>query len=105
MKPKRIIKLILKGVIFLTLPSLLFLGFMYYKNHQELPNGLAGKPADDLATKMLVALNFEAYVSTDYIEWTFKNKRRYKWQKTDKKCEVFWKEYKVKLIFRNPIYP
>lgn len=97
MKLKKPIKLILGVVIFLTLPSLLFFGFLYFKHHQDLPNGVEGKNADDLATKMLVALNYEAYTSTDFIEWTFKQRRHYRWEKTKNSCEVLWKEYKVKL--------
>lgn len=101
MKLKKPIKLILGVVIFLTLPSLLFFGFLYFKHHQDLPNGTEGKLADDLATKMLVALNYEAYTSTDYIEWTFKNRRHYEWEKTEGFCDVFWKEYKIRLDLKD----
>ncbi|WP_203256816.1 hypothetical protein [Hyunsoonleella ulvae] len=101
MKLKKPIKLILGVVIFLTLPSLLFFGFLYFKHHQDLPNGTEGKAADDLATRMLVALNYEAYTSTDYIEWTHKNRRHYEWDKTKSTCDVFWKEYKIRLDLKD----
>ncbi|TBN19028.1 hypothetical protein [Hyunsoonleella pacifica] len=101
MKLKKTIKIILGVVIFLTLPSLLFFGFLYFKHHQDLPNGTEGKAADDLATKMLVALNYEAYTSTDYIEWTFKNRRHYEWDKTKSTCDVFWKDYKIRLDLKD----
>lgn len=101
MKLKKPIKLILGVVIFLTLPSLLFFGFLYFKHHQDLPFGTEGKPADDLATKMLVALNYEAFTSTDYIEWTFKNRRHYEWEKTKNICDVFWKDYKIRLDLKD----
>ena len=99
---KKPLKIILGIVVFLTLPSLLFFGYLYYQNHQDLPTGQQGSAADKLATKMLMALNYEAYVGTDYIEWTFKNKRHYKWHKADKNCEVYWKDYKVKLNLETP---
>ncbi|MEW4925612.1 hypothetical protein [Algibacter sp. 2305UL17-15] len=97
MKLKKPIKIILGVVVFLTLPTLLLFGFLYYKHHQDIPEGVQGKAADNLATKMLVALNYEAYQNTDYLEWTFKKRRHYKWEKTKSICEVFWKDYKIKL--------
>jgi len=101
MKLKKPIKIILGIVVFLTLPSFLFFGLLYFKHHQDLPLGTEGKSADDLATKMLVSLNYEAYTSTDYIEWTFKNRRHYEWEKTKEICNVFWKDYKIKLDLKD----
>ena len=97
MKFKKILKIIIGVVIFLTLPSLLLFGFVYFKYNEELPNGISGKQADALAYKMLDALNYEAYKKTDYLEWTFKNRHHYQWQKNKNICDVFWKEYKVSL--------
>ncbi len=101
MKLKKPIKILIGIVIFITLPSLLFVGYLYFKHHQPLPIGESGELADNLATKMLVNLNYEAYLSTDYIEWTFKNRRHYKWEKTEGTCEVFWKEYRIKLDLKD----
>ncbi len=98
---KKPIKLILGVVTFLTLPSLLFFGYLYFKHHQDIPLGTEGTSANNLATKMLVALNYEAYTSTDYIEWTFKNRRHYEWKKTERICEVFWKDYKIRLDLKD----
>ncbi len=97
MKPKKILKILIGAVIFLTLPSLLFFGFMYYTYNEDLPYGIQGKEADALAYKMLDALNYDAFKETNYLEWTFKNKRHYEWKKNRKICNVFWKEYKVSL--------
>ncbi|MFD2727772.1 hypothetical protein [Hyunsoonleella rubra] len=101
MKLKKPIKLLLGVAVFVTLPSLLLFGFLYFKHHQELPSGSTGEGADNLATKMLVTLNYEAFTSTDCIEWTFKNKRHYKWERTKGTCDVLWKEYKIKLNLKN----
>ncbi|GAB1857935.1 hypothetical protein MHTCC0001_27720 [Flavobacteriaceae bacterium MHTCC 0001] len=101
MKLKKPIKIILGVIIFITLPTLLLFGFAYFKYHEPLPIGTKGAKADNLATKMLIALNYEAYRNTDYIEWTFKNKRHYNWEKAKHKCDVLWKEYKVKLDFND----
>lgn len=97
MRLKKILKIIAGVVIFLTLPSLLFFGFIYLKYSEDLPQGKQGIEADALANKMLDALDYEAYKNTNYLEWTFKNKHHYKWDKANNICTVFWKEYKVVL--------
>lgn len=101
MKPKRLIKIIVGVIVFLTLPSLLFFGFAYFKYNEELPIGVQGKQADSLATNMLEALNYKAFEDTKYLEWTFKKKHHYKWKKAKKTCDVYWKEYKVSLNFND----
>ncbi|WP_282135797.1 hypothetical protein [Seonamhaeicola maritimus] len=94
---KKVYKVVIGVIIFFTLPSLLLFGFLYYKYNEPLPSGSKGTEADNLATKMLIAINYEAYVATDIFEWTFKNKRHYKWEKYKNECEVYWKQYKVSL--------
>ena len=102
MKIKRPIKIILGVIIFLTLPSLLFFGFLYLRYDEDLPQGIQSIEADALANKMLDALNYEAYEATNYIEWTFRNRHHYKWDKERNICTVFWKEYKVTLHLNEP---
>ncbi|WP_299554211.1 hypothetical protein [Seonamhaeicola sp.] len=101
MKSKKIFKIGAGIVIFFTLPSLLFFGYLYLKYDTPLPTGTAGKAADDLATKMIVALNYEAYVNTDVFEWTYKQRRHYKWEKSKGICEVYWEQYKVNLDLKD----
>jgi len=97
MQLKKISKIIVGVIIFLTLPSLLFFGFVYFKYSENLPYGIQGVEADVLAHKMLEALDYESYQKTKYIEWTFRNKRRYKWDKANNICEVRWKDFEVDL--------
>lgn len=101
MKLKKTSKIILGVIVFLTLPSLVLFGFLYFKYNEPLPNGITGDEADKLASSMLAALNYSAYEKTDYIEWTFKKKRHFKWKKSENVCEVYWKDYKVTLDFSN----
>ncbi|OEK08366.1 hypothetical protein A8C32_02635 [Flavivirga aquatica] len=96
-RPKKTFKIIIGSIIFITLPSLLFFTFLYFKYNEELPYGVKGEKADILAHKMLDALNYEAFKNTDYIEWTFKKRHHYRWNKANNSCEVYWKEYRVKL--------
>ena len=99
---KKIIKISIGVVIFFTLPSLLFFGFVYFKYNEDLPSGMQGDQADSLAYKMLNALDHQAFKNTDYIEWTFKRRRHYKWNKTDYNCDVLWKDYKVNINLTDP---
>lgn len=100
-KPKKILKITTGIIIFLTLPSLLFFGFLYFKYNEDLPIGIQGEKADTLAHNMLEALNYEAYQNTNIIEWTFKKRHHYIWNKIENNCEVYWKDYKVNLDFNN----
>jgi len=88
-------------VIFLTLPSLLFFGFVYLRYHENLPTGSNPEQADVLAHKMLDALNYEAYQNTNYIEWLYKKRRYYRWRKNEQTCVVYWEDYKVELDLAN----
>ncbi|WP_452223122.1 hypothetical protein [Lacinutrix chionoecetis] len=97
---KRVLKVIAGIVIFLTLPTLLLYGFLYFKYNEDLPVGKEAG-AHTLALKMLNALNYDAYKATDYIEWTFKKRHHFKWNKTENTCEVYWKNYKVNLDLKN----
>lgn len=74
---------------------------MYLKYNEDLPTGEQGAKADQLATKMLEALDEEAYLNTDYLEWTFKGRHHYKWYKSDKNCEVYWDDFTVILDLEN----
>ena len=99
---KRVLKITAGLVIFFTLPSLLFFGFVYFKYNEDLPQGKQGEQAEALAQSMLNALDYEAYKNTNYIEWTFKNRHHFKWQKDQNTCVVYWKEYKVDLNLNSP---
>lgn len=94
---KRILKIGIGIIIFFTLPSLLFFGFIYFKYNEDLPEGQLGKEADQFALRMLNTLNYEAYKATDYLEWTFKGIHHYQWNKTEGTCKVFWDDFRVEL--------
>ena len=74
---------------------------MYLKYNEDLPKGQQGEAANQLATQMLKSLNEEAYLNTDYLEWTFKGNHHYKWYKSDKSCEVYWDDFTVILDLEN----
>lgn len=86
-------------VFFLSLLSII--GFIYFQYEQAMPTGKQGVEADRLAKKMLIALNYEAYKEIDYLEWTFKAKRHFKWYKSQGFCVVEWENISVKLNLNN----
>ena len=98
---KHILKIVAGVIIFFTLPSLLLFGFLYLKYNEPLPTGQQGPEADELANTMLQTLNEEAYLNTDYLEWTFKGRHHYKWYKSDNTCEVSWEDFTVILDFEQ----
>ena len=98
---KRILKIISGVIIFFTLPTILLLGYIYFKYNQDLPIVKPSIEADVLAQKMLKSLDFEAYKNTDYIEFTFKNRHHYKWNKLENSCQVYWKQFQVDLDLAN----
>ena len=98
---KHILKIVVGVIIFFTLPSLLLFGFLYLKYNEPLPTGQQGPEADELANTMLQTLNEEAYLNTDYLEWTFKGRHHYKWYKSDNTCEVSWEDFTVILDFEQ----
>ena len=102
MSPKKILKICVGIIVFLTLPSLLFFGYIYFKHNEDLPIVTPTAAADEVAVKMLEALNFEAYENTNYIEWTFANRHHYKWQKNEDFCVVYWKDVQVDLLINTP---
>ncbi|WP_223550469.1 hypothetical protein [Aestuariivivens sp. NBU2969] len=101
MRLKKILKVTFGALVFITLPSLLLYAFLYYKYNEPLPIGTSGEQADALAHKMLNALDYDAYKNTDYIEWTFKKRRHYKWYKSKETCDVLWKDFKVNLNLKD----
>ncbi|MGB1448586.1 MAG: hypothetical protein ACPG8F_01980 [Flavobacteriaceae bacterium] len=72
--------------------------FMYFD--KALPQGEKGPAADQLAQKMLQALNHNAFKDLNYIEWTFSSRgkgRSYQWHKAKGTCTVVWDSISVNL--------
>ena len=86
----------------LLLISAIVLAVFYFKNNESLPTGEQGPKADALATKMLKALDYEAYKNTRFIEWSFRGKHFYKWDKENDIVEVSWETNKVTLLTKTP---
>ncbi len=73
---------------------ILALGLFY---HQELPEGQPGPKADEVAEKMMSAINKSAWDSTHYVSWSFLGKHHYLWDKQSHWVEVRWGDHRVLL--------
>lgn len=96
---KKILKFIGLGIGLLIVAGLVF-GIAL---NEPLPKGTAGPEADELAQKMLNALNHEAYQNTRYLEWSYQaGKNQYTWDKAMGRCTVKWDDHTVDLNLVKP---
>ena len=92
-KLTRILKII--GIVLVGLVVVLAGLFAIY--NEDLPAGGQPQAADELAQKMLKAVNHEAYKNTEVIEWSFVGQHHYQWFKQQKRVDVKWDTYLVHL--------
>lgn len=95
---KTILKILAAILLFLVLAAAIF----YFVNNETLPKGENPEKADELANKMLEALNVDAFENTELIEWNFRDEHFYKWYKSQNIVEVSWDKNKVKLNTKFP---
>lgn len=95
---KRFLKII---GIFIFLFFVIIFAFYLFTN-KKLPKGIKGKPADELAIKMLNTLEHKAFENTEIIEWTFRGNHHYKWLKQENIVHVNWGSNKVILNTKKP---
>lgn len=88
------------GVVFLLIITAITV--YYFVNNESLPQGRKGKEADELAQKMLIAINHENFKNTEILEWTFRENHSYKWYKQENIVEVSWDKNKVILNIKKP---
>jgi hypothetical protein len=99
---KKVLRILFK--ILLALLGILLLAFIVLKLtfNDAIPQGETGKPADELAYKMLDAINHQEFTETKEIHWTFRGVNRYEWKLQQDLVEVFWEDYQVSLQTKNP---
>lgn len=98
-KVLKISAIVLGSVISL---ALLAFGILYITLNTKIPEGTSGKDADEFAEKMLAAVHHDAYNKTRYIQWTFRGKNHYVWDKDQGTVQVKWDEYKIDLNLSAP---
>lgn len=92
-----------KIVVGLFVLALVLFGILYIIYNEPMPTGRKGPAADQLAQKMLEAVNYDAYKDTRFIEWSFLDgAHNYKWDKENGKVQVRWDNYTVNLNLNRP---
>ncbi|SEB43415.1 hypothetical protein SAMN04489761_0690 [Tenacibaculum sp. MAR_2009_124] len=94
-------KKLLKIVGLLLLILTIALGIYIYSKNEPIPEGRQGKEADELAQKMLNALNYKAYENTRFIEWSFRGKHFYKWDREMDTVSIVWNDNRISLDTKN----
>lgn len=71
-------------------------GLVIYILDEPIPDGAGGEKAEQLAEKMLTALNKPAWDSLETISWQYPiGDHKYVWNKKNDQVEVYWDDYKV----------
>lgn len=94
---KKIAKII--GIIVLSL-AIVATG-LYLLYDKPLPKGEQSTQADELASKMLKAINHTAYDSTRFLSWGFGG-RNYVWDKQQDIVDIIWEKKEVRLFTKTP---
>ncbi|MEQ6123247.1 hypothetical protein AAON49_03470 [Pseudotenacibaculum sp. MALMAid0570] len=90
---------ILGGILILLIAVI---GIYYFANNESLPEGEKGEKADQLAEKMMTAMNKEAFDQTEILQWSFRGKHHYIWKKQEDLVEVSWDDKRVTLNLKDP---
>lgn len=88
---KKILKII--GLL-ITVTILATVLYCFAKN-ESLPSGTPGKEADELAKKMMSAINKSAFDSSEILTWSFRGKHHYVWRKQEGLVDVSWNNTSV----------
>ena len=76
---------------------ILSIGVYYVTTNEPLPEGAQGKEADELAEKMMSAINKRAFDSTEILTWSFRQKHHYIWKKQEGLVIVSWDDISITL--------
>ena len=61
-----------------------------FAKNESLPSGIPGKEADELAEKMMSAIDKKAFDNTEILKWSFRDKHHYVWRKQEGLVDVSW---------------
>ncbi|MBQ4819170.1 hypothetical protein [Aquimarina sp. MMG016] len=95
----KILKILVLSIIALIIIAL---ATLYFSLNEKLPEGQSGAEADQFALKIQEAVQHDKYMETDYLQWTFRNKNHYLWNRKSNVVEVTIGEVMVKLDLNNP---
>ena len=99
---RKLLKLL--KILVLSIIALIIIGIatIYFSLNEKLPEGKAGVEADAFAQKIQEAINHDKYLQTEFLQWTFRNKNHYLWNRKSNMVEVTMGEVMVKLNLSDP---
>ncbi len=91
-------------ILVLSIIALILIVFatLYFSINEKLPEGVAGLEADNFALSIQKAVHHDNYLNTDYIQWTFRNKNHYVWNRNTNIAAVTIDDILVKLNLNDP---
>ena len=90
-----------KVFLYISAIILLLLASGYFILNEKLPTGDNPAKADELANKMLKALNKAAWDSTNVVAWTHKGGHQFVWDKKNQMVQVKWDKNDVLLNLKD----
>lgn len=99
---KRIFKFLKTFFGSLFLLAIILGATLYLTLNEKLPEGIEGQEADTFALQIQNAVKHDKFVNTSYLQWTFRNKNHYLWEKKSGKVTVKWDTYKANLDLQSP---
>ncbi len=94
---------ILKGILITVALLAAGIGIFYFSTNEERPSAKeeTAIDADGMARKMLRAINKEAWDTTHVVQWSFKERHHYIWDKERDYVQVRWEDIDVRLNINN----
>lgn len=99
---KKLLKLLKIFILSICSLIIITIATVYFSLHEKLPKGETSKEADMYALKIQKAVHHDKYLNTKFLQWTFRNKNHYIWNKKDNTVEVEFDRNKVYLDLNNP---
>ena len=96
----KILKRVFLGLLLIIAVSILTLFLVLNK---KLPDGMEGKEADLLARNILASVANEQFLTTDYVQWSFRDQHHYLWNKKEQWVTVKWDETSIQLDLKSPL--
>ncbi|MEQ8715167.1 MAG: hypothetical protein RIC80_19255 [Cyclobacteriaceae bacterium] len=88
-------KKMLKGIAIVVALAIAVLVVLFMVYNEPRPTGKQGAAADELAKKMIAAVNGQAWNRTGAVSWTFRNPHYHIWDKERHLAKVSWENREV----------
>ena len=94
---KKLLKLLKIFILSICSLIIITIATVYFSLHEKLPKGEISKEADIFALEIQKAVHHDKYLNTKFLQWTFRNKNHYVWNKANNTVKVEFDGNKVHL--------